>query len=126
MLRDRETNAAVKNDQKANKTLRVAAVQFESLPGDLDANFRKIETFVQQAASQGARLVIFPECCITGYWFIRNLSLEQLGALAEPIPDGSSTKRLSNLAPAPRYLGSGVDRICRDWSVSQQLCCSSS
>ena len=80
------------------RTLRVAAVQFESVPGDKEANFRKIEAFLDQAAAQGVRLVVFPECCITGYWFIRNLSVEQLAALGEPIPDGPSTRRLIDLA----------------------------
>jgi len=87
-------------------------VQFESLPGDQDANFRKMETFVEQAAAQGVRLVVFPECCITGYWFIRNLSLEQLVALAEPIPDGPSTRRLSDLARRHRVtLGAGLVEV---------------
>jgi N-carbamoylputrescine amidase len=81
-----------------NRTLRVAAVQFEHAPADKEANFRKVESFVGQAAASGVRLIVFPECCITGYWFIRNLSVEQLAALAEPIPDGPSTRRLIELA----------------------------
>ena len=88
----------MKNTPNDKRTLRVATVQFESQPGDKQANFRKIETFLTQAAAQDVRLVIFPECCITGYWFIRNLSVTQLGALAEPIPDGPSTRRLSDVA----------------------------
>jgi predicted amidohydrolase len=80
------------------RALRVASVQFESSPADKDANFRKIERFTEQAAAAGARLAVFPECCVTGYWFIRNLSLEQLTALAEPIPAGPSTRRLIDLA----------------------------
>jgi N-carbamoylputrescine amidase len=80
------------------RMLRVAAVQMESLPGDKDANFRKVENFIGQAAAQGVRLIVFPECCLTGYWFIRNLDLKQLAALAEPIPDGPSTQRLRELA----------------------------
>jgi predicted amidohydrolase len=80
------------------RALRVAAVQFESLPGDKEANFRKIEVFLKQAAAESVRLIVFPECCVTGYWFIRNLTVEQLGALAEPIPDGPSTQRLRDLA----------------------------
>lgn len=79
-------------------SLRAAAVQFESKPADKEANFRKIEHFVQVASAQDVRLLIFPECCITGYWFIRNLSGEQLAALAEPIPQGPSTQRLIALA----------------------------
>ena len=65
----------MKDNQEDKRTLRVASVQFESLPGDKEANFHKIETFVEQAASQNVRMIIFPECCITGYWFIRNLSV---------------------------------------------------
>jgi predicted amidohydrolase len=53
---------------------------------------------MEQAAAQKVRLIVTPECCITGYWFIRNLKVEQLAALAEPIPDGPSTQRLIGLA----------------------------
>jgi len=56
----------------------------ESLPADKKANLQKIEDFVTKAAAQGVRMILFPECCITGYWFIRNLTVEQLAALAEP------------------------------------------
>src|SRR4030095_13983649 len=84
------------NDDK--RTLRVASVQFESAPGDKEANFRKIEAFTGRAASQNVRLIVFPECCITGYWFIRNLSVEALAKLAEPIFDGPSSRRLIQLA----------------------------
>ena len=78
--------------------LRVASVQFESVPGDKEANFGKIESFVEQAASDHVRLIVFPECCVTGYWFLRNLSTDQLAAIAEPIPDGPRTQRLIELA----------------------------
>ena len=80
------------------RTLRAASVQFESVQGDKDANFRKMETFAAQAVAQGVKLLVFPECCVTGYWFIRNLTVPQLAALAEPIPDGPSTRRLIDLA----------------------------
>jgi predicted amidohydrolase len=78
--------------------LRVASVQMEHTDGDKQANFAKIEKFTSAAAAQNAQLVVFPECCVTGYWFIRNLSTQQLAALAEPIPDGPSTQRLRDLA----------------------------
>src|SRR3982751_6248150 len=84
--------------QKDKRVLRAAAVQFESLPEDKNANFQKMEMFMEQAAAEGVRLIVFPECCITGYWFIRNLSLEQLAALAETIPNGHSTRRLIDLS----------------------------
>src|SRR5436190_22124573 len=84
----------MRGDLDDERTLRVASVQFESAPGDKEANFRKIETFVERAAQGNARLILFPECCVTGYWFIRNLSLEALTQLADPIFDGPSSRRL--------------------------------
>ena len=88
----------MKGDTDDKRTLRVAAVQFESAPGDKDANFRKIEGFVEQAARQNVRVIVFPECCITGYWFIRNLSVAALAQMAEPIFGGPSSQRLIELA----------------------------
>jgi predicted amidohydrolase len=88
----------MKNEPNDPRTLRVASVQFESAAGDKDANFRKVESFVEQAAQQNVRLIVFPECCITGYWFIRNLSVEALAKMAEPIFDGPSSRRLAELA----------------------------
>lgn len=89
-------------------SLRVASVQMEHKDGHRDANFAKLEAFVARAAQQGVQLIAFPECCICGYWFIRNLSLEQLTALAEPIPSGPSTARLRELAASYRLaIGAG-------------------
>jgi predicted amidohydrolase len=78
-------------------SLRVASVQMESVAGDKHANLATIETFVAQAAHQGVKLIIFPECCITGYWFLRNITAHQLADLAEPL-DGESVERLIGLA----------------------------
>ena len=80
------------------RRLRAASVQMEHTDNDKHANFAKIEKFTAAAVAQNAQLVVFPECCVTGYWFIRNLSKQQLADLAEPIPDGPSTERLRNLA----------------------------
>jgi predicted amidohydrolase len=78
--------------------LRAAAVQFESQPAQKDVNLAVIARYAEQAAAAGVRLLVFPECAITGYWFIRHLALDDLAALAEPIPDGPSTRRLVDLA----------------------------
>ncbi len=101
--------STMKDPEKDRRVLRVAAVQFESSPGNKDANFHKMEAFVEQASAQGVRLIVFPECCITGYWFMRNLSTNRLAALAEPIPDGPSTRRLVELARRHRVtVGAGL------------------
>jgi predicted amidohydrolase len=80
------------------KRIRVASVQFEHAAGDKEANLVKIEGFVRRAAAQGVQLAAFPECCLTGYWFLRDLSREELKALAEPVADGPSSRALGSLA----------------------------
>jgi len=99
-------------DRQNERRLRVASVQMESAAGDKPANFTKVERFAAEAAGQGARLVLFPECCLTGYWFIRNLSAEQLADLAETVPDGPSTRRLIELARRHQLtIGAGLVEV---------------
>jgi len=80
------------------KDVRVAAVQMESAAGDKERNFDVLERLAQEAAEAGARIVAFPECCLTGYWFLRRLGTDELAALAEPVPGGPSVARLVELA----------------------------
>jgi predicted amidohydrolase len=80
------------------KDVRVASVQMESAPGDKEANFAKVEPLTREAAGRGAAVVLFPECCLTGYWFLRRLTVAQLRELAEPVPEGPSPARLLDLA----------------------------
>lgn len=92
--------------------VRVATVQMEHASGDKAANLEKIREFAEAAARQLVRIIAFPECCITGYWFLRHLTREQLAALAEPVPGGSSTQAL--LALAARHgmtIGAGLVEI---------------
>jgi predicted amidohydrolase len=80
------------------RNIRVASVQFEHAQGDKAANVATIERFAAQAAARQVEILAFPECCITGYWFLRNLTRGQLLALAEPVPDGPSTRALLGLS----------------------------
>jgi len=77
---------------------RAAAVQMESAPADKPANFGKVERFAEEAARRGALIVVTPECGLTGYWFLRKLTVPQLRDLAEPVPDGESCARLLALS----------------------------
>ncbi len=91
------------------KNIRVASVQFESVAGDKGANLAKVESFVQRAAAHRVELIVFPECCLTGYWFLRKLSREQLQAVAEPVPGGPSSQALMGLAKQHRMtVGAGL------------------
>ena len=88
---------------------RVASVQMESTAGDKAANFARVEALAREAAAKGVVLTLFPECCLTGYWFIRRLTVPQLAALAEPVPGGPSCERLLALsARLGTSLGAGL------------------
>ncbi len=76
------------------RKIRAACVQFEHAPGDKQANIRKIDGFLRTASENGVEIVVFPECCITGYWFLRKLSKKQLLSLAEPVFEGESSRAL--------------------------------
>lgn len=66
---------------------RVAGVQMDVVFGDVAANRATIIAKLTEAAAAGARLVVFPECALTGYGFD---SKDEARAVAEPIP-GPST-----------------------------------
>ena len=78
--------------------LRVAAVQFEHASGDTATNLATVERLLAQAVGAGAEVVVFPECCLTGYWFLRNLDRDAIAELAEPVPDGLCSQALRDLA----------------------------
>jgi predicted amidohydrolase len=67
-------------------TVRVAAVQMDVMLGDLDRNLRAILDRLDTAAGAGARLVVFPECALSGYVFE---SREEAMSAAEPIAGSS-------------------------------------
>ena len=80
------------------ENLKIASVQFENRSGDKTYNLGLIRELTAQAVGQGADVVAFHECSITGYTFARNLSREEMLDLAELIPDGPSVKSLIAIA----------------------------
>lgn len=69
----------------------VAGVQMSVKFADKVSNLDRVEAHLRTAAGSGARLIVFPECALTGYCFA---SLAEAGAVAEPIP-GPSTHKLA-------------------------------
>lgn len=67
--------------------LRVACVQMEPHIGQRDDNVARSVRHIADAAVAGARLVVLPELCNTGYVFT---SRAEAFALAEAVPDGPS------------------------------------
>lgn len=49
--------------------MKIAAVQIDIALGQVDSNLAKIKQRLTQAAGGGAKLVVFPECAVTGYCF---------------------------------------------------------
>jgi len=80
------------------ENLKIATAQFEHKSGNKAYNLSVIERLAQQASAEGADVIVFHECSITGYTFARNLSKAQMLALAELVPDGDSTQRLIEIA----------------------------
>ena len=100
------------------RDVRVAAVQIEHAPNDKASNMAKISRFVTEAADQDVEIVVFPECCITGYWHLRHLSREELEALAEPVFAGPSSQRLMELSQRHGLtVGAGLVEIADDGSL---------
>ncbi len=80
------------------KPIKAAAIQFNHRPDDKAFNMQRIVDLTEQAAADGVTLAAFPEMCITGYWHVRHLSRDAIAALAEPISDSPSVRRLLELA----------------------------
>lgn len=73
----------------------VASVQMEPAIGETAANIARSIELVEQAAAQGARLVVLPELANTGYMFD---SRDEAYALAEAVPEGPSSQAWIALA----------------------------
>jgi predicted amidohydrolase len=82
----------------AQDLLRVATIQFQHRPSDKEYNMGRVELFTRKAQEAGAKLVVFPEMCITGYGHVPQLSKSQLDRLAETIPHGPSAQKVLELA----------------------------
>jgi predicted amidohydrolase len=76
---------------------RAAVVQFEPTSDQPAINLATVERLARQAVADGARLVVFPELCLLGYWHLRRHTAERLHELAEPV-DGPLISRIRALA----------------------------
>jgi predicted amidohydrolase len=83
----------------------VAAAQFEHRNRDKVYNLSRIKELTRRAVEQGAEIVSFHECSLCGYTFLQHLDCARLADVAEPIPDGPTTRALVAIA---REFGSVV------------------
>jgi predicted amidohydrolase len=68
---------------------RIACIQMEPKVGALDANVAKTLARLSAAHDNGAKIAVLPELCNSGYVFE---SREEAFSLAEPVPDGPTTR----------------------------------
>src|SRR3954453_18408197 len=80
------------------RDIRIAAAQFEHRDGDKAYNLGRIRELTRRASEEGAEVVCFHECSITAYTFLQTLSRDEMDELAEPVPDGTSTRTLQDIA----------------------------
>ena len=98
--------------------LKSACVQFQHDPGDKAANLSKMLQFLRQAYEQAVQAICFPECCVSGYWHLRNLDRDELTDLAEAIPSGPTTRTLVSWAKEYNMaIGAGLVEIAEDGSL---------
>jgi N-carbamoylputrescine amidase len=71
----------------AESLVNVAALQMEPHIGDKERNVLESVRLINKACAQGARLMVLPELCNTGYMFN---SRAEVFALAEVVPEGPS------------------------------------
>lgn len=95
--------------------LKVATAQYEHLAGDKSANLDKMRAFVETAQQNNVELLAFPECSVTGYWYLRKLDRNQLMKLAEPALDGPSAEILKQWSQECNMtIGAGLIEISED------------
>lgn len=75
-------------------TYRVAAIQYEPTLGEKERNVCDLLHLTEEAAEQGARLIVLPELATTGACWV---SREEIAAYTEPIP-GATTERFQQVA----------------------------
>lgn len=91
------------------RDIRIAAAQFEHRDNDVQYNLGRVRSLTQRAVEQGAEVVCFHECCLSGYTFLQDLDRAGLDSLAEPVPDGPSTRALIELArESSAVIGAGL------------------
>ncbi len=75
--------------------IRVGAIQFRPILGDLEKNRKKIGQLLEKAYEQEIDIVVLPELSNSGYNFA---SRDDALNTSEPIPDGETTKLCEKLA----------------------------
>lgn len=102
------------NSKKSAPMLRVAAVQMRS-SRDLAANISKIDELLAKCAREGARVAVFPECALTGYFndeFMRKLTADQLATAEQKIEVSCRQHKIYAIVGTPYWDGKRLMNSC--------------
>ncbi len=82
-------------EPRPESQLRIACIQMEPHVGEKSRNVARSIAMIEKAAAAGARLVVLPELCNSGYTFdTRAEAIE----LAEEMPEGPTTRAWTEVA----------------------------
>ena len=87
-------NAAADSIKSSSPMLTVCGVQMDVAIRQPEVNLRRIREYAETAVRQGARLVVYPECALTGYCF-DTLSEARAGSLTAESPEINSLIQIS-------------------------------
>ena len=80
------------------REIRVGVAQFENRDNDKIYNLNRVRDLTRRAVEQGAEIVSFHEGCIPAYTWVQPLGKDELLRIAEPVPDGPSVGKLTEIA----------------------------
>jgi predicted amidohydrolase len=87
------------SDAGSAKTVRVAGLVLKWIRGDKQANLRRIEPMIREAARGGAKIVVTTECFLDGYAIAdKTIPLDEYRSMGEAIPNGDYYQRLRSLS----------------------------
>ncbi|MFC6333231.1 nitrilase-related carbon-nitrogen hydrolase [Paenibacillus septentrionalis] len=92
----------------------LALVQFDSVIGDVVSNTRKAISFMQQAGSQQADLIVFPELFLTGYDLdvlgsrYQELAQHEQSEAVRQLCEAAKAAEINAILPMPLRTASGI------------------
>ena len=75
------------HDTVSHHGVKIACIQFDPQMAQKELNVERTLELIEEAAASGARVIVLPELCNTGYMF---QSRSEAFGLAEVVPDGET------------------------------------
>ncbi len=89
----------------ANVQVPVCGVQMDVMIGDNETNVQRMLSWIGDQRTRSARLIVFPECAVTGYCFE---SKSEAMFVAEEIPGPSTEALLQAAREHQKFIAYGI------------------